>query len=85
MVTQMQGRYREAEVVYRMMLSVIEKSYGPTHPNVGIALNNFVGLYEIQGRQADADTVRKRMLELTNTPLRSQPYVPDQGLPKRKR
>ena len=76
MVTQMQGRYKEAETVYKMMLSVIEKAYGAEHPNIGIALNNFVGLYEIQGRQADADAVRKRMLELRNTPFRAQPYVP---------
>lgn len=85
MVTQMQGRYREAETVYKLMLTVIEKAYGAEHPNVGIALNNVVGLYEIQGRQTDADAVRKRMLELSNTPFRGLPYVPYQVPQGRKR
>ena len=83
-VTQLQGRYKEAEAVYRMMLTLIEKTYGVNHPNVGYALNNFAGLYEAQGRRADADAVRKRMLELNNAPLRTQPYVPEQGLPRRR-
>ena len=79
LVTQMQGRYRDAESVYKMMLSTIEKNYGAKHPNVGIALNNLVGLYEIQGRQADADVLRKRMLEISNIPFRTKPRTPYQG------
>ncbi len=84
-VTQLQGRYKEAEAVYRMLLRLIEKTYGADHPNAAFALNNFVGLYEVQGRRADADAVRKRMLALSNAPLRTQPYVPEQGLPPRRK
>mgnify|MGYP006267129499 CR=1 FL=1 len=83
-VTQLQGRYKEAEAVYRMLLSLIERTYGADHPNVAFALNNFVGLYEVQGRQSDANAVRKRMLALNNAPLRTQPYVPEQGVPRRR-
>ena len=39
------------------MNGFFEKTYGVNHPNVGYALNNFAGLYEAQGRRADADAV----------------------------
>ncbi len=46
------------------------------HPNVGVALKNLVGLYEVLGRHADADVLRKRMLEVTNTLYRGRPNTP---------
>ena len=38
-----------------------------------------MGLYEVQGRHAEAEAARKRMLEVANTQFRGQPYVPNQG------
>jgi tetratricopeptide (TPR) repeat protein len=84
-VNQLQGRYGEAERIYKMLLAIVEKAYGERHPSVAAALNNLVGVYQMQGRQAEAAAARKRMLELGNTQFRGQPYVPDQGLPPRRR
>jgi tetratricopeptide (TPR) repeat protein len=67
--------------VFKMMLAIVEKAQGPRHPNAGIALNNLAGVYEAQGRHAEADAMRKRALDVTDTLFRGQPYVPYQGAP----
>ena len=51
---QAQGRYAEAEPLYKRALANYEKALGPDHPYVAMALNNLAGLYEAQGRYADA-------------------------------
>ena len=84
-LNQLLGRYREAEPIYRMLLAMVEKQYGEQHPSVAVALNNLVGLFQMQGRHAEADALRQRMLALGNTQYRGRPYVPDQGLPPRRR
>ena len=38
-----QGRYAEAEPLYRRSLAILEKALGPEHPDVGTALNNLAG------------------------------------------
>jgi tetratricopeptide (TPR) repeat protein len=35
-----QGRYREAEPLFRRALSIQQKQFGPGHPEVAISLNN---------------------------------------------
>jgi tetratricopeptide (TPR) repeat protein len=35
-----QGRYAEAEPLYRRAVAIAEKALGPDHPRVGTALNN---------------------------------------------
>jgi tetratricopeptide (TPR) repeat protein len=49
-----QGRYAEAEPLYRRTLVILEKSVGPEHQRVGIALNNLAEVYRAQGRWEDA-------------------------------
>ena len=40
-----QGRYAEAEPLYKRSLAIQEKALGPDHPDVGTSLNNLAGLY----------------------------------------
>jgi tetratricopeptide (TPR) repeat protein len=41
-----QGRYAEAEPLYRRTLSIYEKALGPDHPDLGTTLNNLAGCIE---------------------------------------
>ena len=43
-----QGRYAEAEPLYKRALAIDEKALGPEHPEVAISLNNLAGLYFVQ-------------------------------------
>jgi tetratricopeptide (TPR) repeat protein len=44
-----QGRFTEAEPVFRRSLAIFEKALGAEHPNVGKALGNLAALYQSQG------------------------------------
>ena len=57
-----QGRYAEAEPLYKRSLATREKSLGPDHPDVAGSLNNLAELYQIQGRYAEAEPLYKRSL-----------------------
>ena len=59
-----QGRYGEAEPLYRRNLTIREKALGPDHPDVGAALNNLAGLYRVQGRYGEAESFYKRGLTI---------------------
>ena len=59
-----QGRYAEAEPLYKRSLAIREKALGPDHPDVATALNNLAVLYEDQGRYADAEPLYKRSLAI---------------------
>jgi len=45
-----QGRYGEAEPLYRRALAIREKASGPDHPDIAQSLNNLALLYRGQGR-----------------------------------
>ncbi len=45
---QAQGRYAEAEPLYKRSLAIREKALGPDHPAVGTSLNNLAALYFAQ-------------------------------------
>jgi len=49
-----QGRYAEAEPLYRRSLAIRETALGPDHPDVGTALNNVAWLALVQGDWARA-------------------------------
>ncbi len=57
-----QGRYAEAEPLYKRSLVILKKVLGPEHPRVALGLNNLAGLYESQGRYAEAEPLYKRSL-----------------------
>ena len=66
---QSQGRYAEAEPLFRRSLAIREKALGPEHPDVGTALNNLAVLYYSQGRYAEAEPLSKRSLAITEKAL----------------
>ena len=45
-----QGKYDQAEPLYKRSLAIDEKVYGPDHPEVATDLNNWAGLLEAQVR-----------------------------------
>jgi tetratricopeptide (TPR) repeat protein len=51
-----QGRYADAEPLYRLSLAAYEKALGRYHPHVATTLNNLARLYQSQGRYADAES-----------------------------
>jgi CHAT domain-containing protein/tetratricopeptide (TPR) repeat protein len=59
-----QGRYADAEPLYRRALAIFEKARGYDQPNVAIALHNLAVLYENQGRFADAEPLFKQSLAI---------------------
>ena len=59
-----QGRYTDAEPLYKRSLAIREKALVPIIPNVAKSLNNLASLYEAQGRYADAEPLYKRSLAI---------------------
>ncbi|MCH6577531.1 MAG: tetratricopeptide repeat protein, partial [Proteobacteria bacterium] len=59
-----QGRYAEAEPLYKRALAIDEKALGPEHPDVATNLNNLAALYDDQGRYAEAEPLHKRALAI---------------------
>ena len=66
-----QGRYDEAEPLYRRALAIQEKVLGLRHADVGITLDNLAELYRLQGRDAEAEPLSIRSLAIRNLPSRS--------------
>jgi tetratricopeptide (TPR) repeat protein len=60
-----EGRYADAEPLYKRVLAISEKALGPDHPDVAQSLNNLADLYHAQGRYADAEPLYKRALAST--------------------
>jgi CHAT domain-containing protein/Tfp pilus assembly protein PilF len=69
-----QGRYADAEPLYKRSLAIREKSLGPDHPDVANSLNNLALLYNDQGRYADAEPLYRRSLAIVEKSL--GPYHP---------
>jgi CHAT domain-containing protein/Flp pilus assembly protein TadD len=59
-----QGRYADAEPLFKRALAIREKALGPDHPDIATSLNNLAGLYRQQGRYADAEPLFKRSLAI---------------------
>ena len=55
-----QGRYNEAEPLYRRSLAILEKSRGPTHPDLVICLENYAALLRETHRPAEAAKLEQR-------------------------
>jgi len=49
-----QGKYRDAGPLALRALAILEKALGPDHPSVSNSLSNLAGLYQVQGRHAEA-------------------------------
>jgi tetratricopeptide (TPR) repeat protein len=64
-----QGRYEEAEALYRRALEIGERTLGPEHSNTATALNDLAGLYSDQGRYREAEPLYRRALEIRERTL----------------
>ncbi len=65
-----QGRYGEAEPVYKRALAIFETALGPDHPHVGASLNKLANLYRAQGgRHYEAAPFFKRALAIMEKAL----------------
>ncbi len=59
-----QGRYAEAEPLFRQALEITEHAKGAEHPDIAIILNNLGELYYVQGRYAEAEPLYQRALSI---------------------
>jgi CHAT domain-containing protein/Tfp pilus assembly protein PilF len=64
-----QGRYAEAEPLYKRALAISEKALGPDHPDVASSLDNLAEMYVHQGRCAEAEPLHKRALAISEKAL----------------
>ncbi len=64
-----QGRYGEAEPLYRRALAICETALGAEHPDTATTLNNLAGFYRAQGRYAEAEPFYRRALAIKETAL----------------
>ena len=59
-----QGKYGDAEPLYKRALAVDEKALGPNHPDVARDLINVAAMYDRQGKYGDAERLYKRALAI---------------------
>ncbi len=64
-----QGKYADAEGLYKRALTIKEKALGAGHPSVALTLNNLANLYDVQGKYADAESLHKRALAIREKAL----------------
>ncbi len=55
-----QGKYTEAEPLYRRALAIVEKALGPEHPNAAQVLGNYAELLRKTNRDAEAAKLEAR-------------------------
>ncbi len=71
-----QGRYAEAEPLFRKALSIYEQQLGENHPDVASSLNNLAELYRAQGRYAEAEPLFRKALSIYEQQLgENHPHV----------
>jgi tetratricopeptide (TPR) repeat protein len=56
----LQGRYAQAEPLYKRSLAIMEKALGPDHPDVALSLENLAALYRATNRMKEAEVLEKR-------------------------
>ncbi|CAN0277376.1 unnamed protein product, partial [Ascophyllum nodosum] len=59
-----QGKYDDAEPLFKRALTIGEEVLGPRHPDVASILNNLASLLESQGKYDDAEPLYKRALTI---------------------
>ena len=67
-----QGKYEEAEPLYRRSLAIKEKQLGEDHPDVATSLNNLALFYNTQGNYTEAQTLSQRALTILKQKLGDQ-------------
>lgn len=75
-MTQEQGKYSEAEALYRRALLINEKALGKQHPYVAANLSKLTVLYFEQGKYAEAESLFQHVLQISEKALgKSHPYT----------
>ncbi|WP_162145257.1 tetratricopeptide repeat protein [Chthoniobacter flavus] len=54
----------EAEAYFKRGLAIMEKKYGPNHPEIILVLNRLAGLYVTTGRPTEGEQLLKRVIDL---------------------
>jgi len=68
-----QGRYSEAEPLFKRSLAIMEKVVGPEHPDVATILNNMALLYKAQGMYPEAEPFLARAQAIRQKYARENP------------
>ncbi len=69
MVYNEQGKYADAEDLFKRALAIYEKTRGASPPTVASTINNLAALYDEQGKYADAEGLYKRALAIREKAL----------------
>ncbi|WP_414590159.1 tetratricopeptide repeat protein, partial [Scytonema sp. PCC 10023] len=69
---QNQGRYTQAEPLFRQALEMRKRLLGQQHPDVATSLNDLAALYQKQGRYSEAEPLHRQALEMTKRLLGEQ-------------
>ncbi|MEO0415519.1 MAG: tetratricopeptide repeat protein, partial [Verrucomicrobiota bacterium] len=64
-----QGKYEEAEPLYKRALAIREKQLGADHPDTATSLNNLAVLYYEQGKYKEVEPLYKRALAIKEKQL----------------
>ncbi|MEM9771396.1 MAG: tetratricopeptide repeat protein [Cyanobacteria bacterium P01_D01_bin.73] len=65
----LQGRYSDAEPLYRQSLEISESQLGSNRPSTAQSLNNLAALYYSQGRYSEAEPLYRQSLEISESQL----------------
>ena len=68
-----QGKYAEAEPLYKRALPIDEKALGPDHPHVATSLENYAALLRKTGRTTDAAKMEARAKAIRAKHARENP------------
>src|SRR5262249_8809441 len=64
-----EGKYSEAEGLYKRALAIRAKALGANHPDVAQTLNNLALVYAAQGKYSEAEELYKRALAIREKAL----------------
>ena len=64
-----QGKYDQAEPLYRRAIEIDESVLGKDHPDVANRYNNHAGLLQAQGMYDQAEPLYRRAIEILQTKL----------------
>src|SRR5437867_4263322 len=64
-----EGKYSEAEELYKRALTIREQALGASHPDVGQTLHNLALVYQAQGKYDEAEGLYKRALAIREKAL----------------
>ena len=59
-----QGKFKQAEPLYRRALEISEMILGPDHPDLAANLSNLAAVYDAQGKHSLAAPFHKRALAI---------------------